>query len=62
MEIINWCFESKGYSLRFLRAMPAEWAEYSFAMFVHEPAERMLLLSMKLARFSLMRVVRFGFR
>ena len=27
-----------------------------FAMFVHEPAERMLLLSMKLATFSLMRV------
>ena len=27
-----------------------------FAMFVHEPAERTFLLSMKLARFSLMRV------
>ena len=27
-----------------------------FGIFVHEPAERMFLLSMKLARFSLMRV------
>ena len=27
-----------------------------FATFVHEPAKRMFLLSMKLARFSLMRV------
>ena len=32
-----------------------------FAMFVHEPAERMFLFSMKLARFSLMRVPSFCF-
>ena len=31
------------------------------AMFVHGPAERMLLLSMKLARFPLTRVLSFGF-
>ena len=31
-----------------------------FAMFVHEPAERMFLLSVKLARFSLMRVQAFA--
>ena len=30
------------------------------AMFVHEPAERVFLLSMKLARFSLMRVQAFA--
>ena len=30
-------------------------------MFVHEPAERMFLLSMKLAGFSLMRVSVLGF-
>ena len=33
-----------------------------FAMFVHERAERMSLLSMKLARFSLMRVQVFALR
>ena len=33
-----------------------------FAMFVHEPAERMFLLLMKLARFSLMRVQVFALR
>ena len=31
-----------------------------FAMFVHEPAERMFLLSMKLARLSLMMVQLFS--
>ena len=31
-------------------------ARIMFAMFVHEPAEKMFLLSMRLARFSLIRV------
>ena len=64
---INWCFKSKEGSLRFLSAMIAEWAEYlliwsrlshgmNHVRHAHEPAERMFLLSMKLAILSLTRV------